>query len=165
MILSFHTWSSFIHTLSLHFLCVFFLFFLSIASRLLYRSIFFSFCIWSPLFRFPFFLRDAFSILPTLRTLSHSEHLQAGERVVVGVITCTHPGRRRRLRRCVKPGNRFGTRNRAGRLRGTIPRRTCISPLARHGGNNHRTRIGISLHIMAGRLNQDNQSNICPISE
>lgn len=83
--------------------------------------------------RFPLFpVRRFFFLVNIMRTLSHSGcvYVCRWEGVVVPVIICTHPGCRRRLRRCVKPGNWFGTRNytelRAGRLRGTVARCTCV---------------------------------------
>lgn len=144
-------------TLSLHFLRVVFLFFLPLhvsisfsslpSFCLLRRSTFSSFYARSPLFRrFPFFLTRRFFFLPNVTDALAFRTRSAGDGVVVRIITRTHPGYRRRLRRCVKLGNRFGTRNRgerrAGRLRGTVPRRTCISQsrhsLPGHGGNNSR---------------------------
>lgn len=52
----------------------------------------------------------------------------AGEGMAARIITCTHPGWRSRVRRCVKPGNRFGTRNRG--------ERRCWQT-ARHGSTSH----------------------------
>lgn len=84
--------------------------------------------------RFPLFpVRRFFFLVNIIRTLSHSGcvYVCRWEGVVVPVIICAHPGCRRRLRRCVKPGNWFGTRNNytelgAGRLRGTVARCTCV---------------------------------------
>lgn len=111
-------------TLGLHFLRVVFLFSLplhvsiSFSSSpsfcLLRRSTFSSFYARSPLFRrFPFFLTRRFFFLPNVTDALAFRTRSAGEGVVVRIITRTHPGYRRRLRRCVKLGNRFGTRNRA----------------------------------------------------
>lgn len=141
-ILSFHTWSSFIHLKSafsprrLPFLSPF---------TRLHQFFFLSIVLPSPPIYLLLFLRTVAPFPPVslfsyatlfLSSQRYTDALafrtrSAGARVVVRIITRTHPGYRRRLRRCVKLGNRFGTRNRgerrAGRLRGTVPRRTCIS--------------------------------------
>lgn len=134
MILSFRTCSSFIHLKSV-FPLRFLPFLLPFTP---FPRFFFLFSVRPPLFRwFPLFpRRDAFSFLPTLADALAFRTRSAREGVVVRIITCTHPGCRLRPRRCVKPGNRFGTRNcgecRAGRLRGTVPRRTCVSQSSHH---------------------------------
>lgn len=143
MILSFHTWSSFIlkSVFPLRLLPLLLPFTpFRFSFSFFPPSLAFStdpssslFYVWPPLFRrFPLFpRRDAFSFLPTVADALAFRTRSAREGVVVRIITCTHPGCRLRPRRCVKPGNRFGTRNcgecRAGRLRGTVPRRTCVS--------------------------------------
>lgn len=149
MILSFHTWSSFIHLSSS---CISFA--SSSFSSTLYtsRSVFLPFhrlAFSPPIYFFPFYVKavpfPSVSPFPPTRRFFHPPDVtgalafrtrSAREGMVVCVITCTHPGCRRRLRRCVKLGNRFGTRNhgerRAGRLRGTVPRCTCTSQSSRY---------------------------------
>lgn len=85
------------------------------------------------------------SFLLASRTLSHSERVQRGKERGG---TCNYmyaPGLpASRLRRCVKPGNWFGTRNRArrtsrwqtARLGCTLHLHVVATPSAEHGVNN-----------------------------
>lgn len=142
-----HTWSS-IYFKSTHlfiyfFFCLF-VFFASLPTSLLFApsplesppSYRFALCTSAP---FPpvssFSCITLFPSLPTSRTFSHSERVQQEKERWIRVIICTYRHRRRRLRRCVKPGNWFGTRKRAESV---APRRQT----ARHACTSH-------LHVAA----------------
>jgi len=151
MILSFHTWSSFIRTLSLHFLCVFFLFFPfhCVLSRLLIYLLLLLHIV-AP-FPFSFFLTRRFFYPSNITNALAFRTPSSREK---------SSGRRNYMYAPGSPASASPVRKTWKQVRYTQPRRTphwqtarhdstshhshlhiTVTPLARHGGNNHSIRI------------------------